>query len=422
MLPEESKEYGKSWIPLTAGCVGIFLSHIITTEMTAFFVIITAIILWKKTFRKTTLLILGKAAVATALLTCWFTVPFLDYMANETFAVNSSGGYDAYLIDDRSVFLAQLFIIDYSVKGGSTDFLEGIRNEMPLTVGLSALSALGIWFYLCAGHKERDKSERKTEYLAVFLCLLSLGLTTWFFPYTWLVARFPFMAKIVTSIQYPWRFFSIAGIMLAYLVCLILQKAWIDVNKKKLFTGLLFALSLSQGFLYMSKCLSEYSPYHVYQAGNLSTFDVVGGEYFPENSEVFGNEAGCVNELTYNSDALTIHDWHRDGGAIEVSLTNRTDSAQQMEVPLLLYKGYHAITDNGEELAISPGEWYRLSVSVPADFNGTVRTEFREPWYWRISEFISLTALICLLLYLFLRRQMKKTVLSSPHENLVVDS
>lgn len=409
-LPEESKEHEKSWIPLTIGCVGIFLCHIITTEMTAIFVIITAVILWKKTFRKKTFLILCKTVVVTVLLTCWFSVPFLDYMVNETFAVNRPGSYDAYSIEDNSVFLAQLFIIDYSVKGGSTNFLEGIRNEMPLTVGLSALSAIVIWFYLCAGHKERDNSERRNEYFAVFLCLFSLGLTTWLFPYTWLVARFPVLAKIVTSIQYPWRFFSIAGIMLAYLVCLILQKEWIGINKKKLFTGLLFALSFSQGLLYMSNCLSEYSPYHVYQSGNLSTYDVIGGEYFPENSEVSGNKEGCVNELTFNSDALTVHDWHRDGGAVEVSLTNHSDSTQQMEVPLLLYKGYRAMTDSGEELAISPGEWYRLSVSVPANFSGTVRTEFREPWYWRISELISLVVSAGLILYLFLRRRMKKTV------------
>lgn len=422
MLPEGSKMHEKSWITITVGCVGIFFSHIITTEMIAFFVIIAAVIMWRKTFRKKTLLVLCKAAAATVLLTCWFLGPLLDYMINETFAVNSPNSFEAYLMENRSVYLAQLFIIEYNVKGGSTNFLEGIRNEMPLTVGLSALSALALWFYLCAGKKERDKSERKTEYLAVFLCLLSLMLATWLFPYTWLVARFQVLADIVSSIQYPWRFFSIAGIMLAYLVCLILQKDWIDINKKKLFAGLLFALSFSQGLLYMSKCLSEYSPYHVYQSGNLSTYDVIGGEYFPENSEVSGNEAGCVNELTFNPDVLNVRNWHRDGGAVEVSLTNHSDSTQQMEAPLLLYKGYHAITDSGDELVISPGESYRISVAIPANFDGTIRVEFREPWYWRICELISLIALIWLVLHPFMRKYIKKTVYDGACENLMVDS
>ena len=403
-LPEEAKEHERSWITITVGCVGIFLSHIITTEMTACFIIIAAVILWRKTFRKKTFLVLCRAAAVTILLTCWFLGPFLDYMLNETFMVNRPGNYEAYMMENRSVYLAQLFITEYSVKGGSTSFLEGIRNEMPLTVGLAALSALAIWFYLCAGHKERGKSERKTEYFAVFLCLLSLGLTTWLFPYTWLVARFPVLARIVTSIQYPWRFFSIAGIMLAYLVCLILKKEWIGPDKKKLLIGLLFALSFSQGFLYMSKCLSEYSSYHVYQSGNLSTYDVIGGEYFPENSEVSGSKEGCYNDLTLNADTITIEDWHRDNGAVKVSLVNHADNIQQIEVPLLLYKGYHAITDRGEELAISPGESYRISVSVPAGFSGTIRVGFCEPWYWRVCELISLCSLIGMFLYSVIKK------------------
>lgn len=421
-LPEESKKHERSWITVAVGCIGIFLSHIITTEMTAFFVMITAIVMWKKTFRKRTFLVLCKAVAVTILLTCWFFVPFLDYMTNESFAVNRPNGYNAYSMENNGVLLAQLFITEYSVKGGSQNFLEGIRNEMPLTVGLSALSALVVWFYLCAGQKGRDKSERKTEFFAVFLCLLSLALTTWLFPYTWLVARFQVLANIVSSIQYPWRFFSVAGIVLTYLVCLILQKEWIGSNKKKLFTGLLFALSLSQGLLYMSKCMSEYSSYHVYESGNLSTYDVIGGEYFPENSEVFGSKGGCINELTWDSDTVTIDDWHRDSGAVEVTLINHADSIQQLEVPLLLYKGYHAITDSGEELEISPGTSYRISVSVPADFSGTIRVGFREPWYWRICELISFIALLCLILYPFIRRNIRKTQQNSVYANLVVDS
>lgn len=405
VLPEGSKEHEKSWITITAGCVGIFLSHIITTEITAFFVIITAVVMWRKTFRKKTFLVLCKAAAVTALLTCWFLGPFLDYMVNETFIINRPHSYEAYLMENRSVYLAQLFITEYSVKGGAKNFLEGIRNEMPLTVGLSALSAIAVWFYLCAGQKERDKSERKTEYFAVFLCLLSLALATWLFPYTWLVARFQVLGNIVSSIQFPWRFFSIAGIMLAYLVCLILKKEWIGSSKKKLFIGLLFALSLSQGFLYMSKCLNEYGLFHVYQSGNLSTYDVIGQEYFPVNSEVSGSKEGCTNELTWNSDTVTVEDWHRDSGEVEVTLNNHAGSTQQVEVPLLLYKGYHALTDSGEELEISPGSSYRISVSVPAGFAGSFKVGFKEPWHWRMSELISLITLLCLLLCPYVKKQ-----------------
>lgn len=404
MLPEDSKEHKNSWITICAGCCGVFFSHMISTEMTAFFAALTVIILWRKTFRKKTFIVLCKSAAATVLLACWFLIPFMDYMLKESFVINSPSIYHPYIMEDRSAFLTQFFMIDFSILEGAHTFMDGAAGEMPLTVGLSALSALVFWVFLCVGRKEREKAERKTEYLAVFLCLLSLIMTTWLFPYTWLASRIPMLGRIISSIQYPWRFFSAAGIVLSYLVCVILRKEWIEANKKKLFMILLLVLSFGQGLLYMSRCLNEYPPYRVYQTGNLSTFDVAGAEYFP----IGALREDCINELTFYSDAVMISDWHRDKGAVVVSLTNNGTETAQVEVPLLLHKGYHAITDIGEELAISPGASYRISVSVPAGYSGLFRVSFREPWYWRLGEAISLFTLMCIVFYPYLRKYRQK--------------
>lgn len=403
MLPEESKEHKNSWITFSAGCCGIFLSHILSTEMTALFVILTFIVLWRKTFRKRTLVVLLKSGAATVLLTCWFLIPFMDYMLTQSFSINSPVSYQPYMLEDRSVFISQFFMIDFSILAGSHSFLDG-AGEMPFTVGLAALSALAFWVFLCVGKKEREKAERKTEYFAVFLCLLSLAMTTWLFPYTWLISKIPVLSRSISSIQYPWRFFTAAGILLVYLVCIILKKEWIEANKKKLFIVLLLGLSFGQSLSYMSKCLNEYSPYRVYQAGNLSTYDVAGAEYFPENS----SRDGCVDELTLYSDAIAVADWHRDNGAVVVSLTNNGVEPAQVEVPLLLHKGYHAISGSGEELAISQGASGRISVSVPTGFTGNFKVEFKEPWYWRVSELISVITLLCLLLYPCIRNHVRK--------------
>ena len=404
MLPEESKEHERSWLTLSAGCCGIFFSHMITTEMTTFFIGISAVVLWKKTFRKKTLFVLGKSAVTTVLLSGWFLVPFLDYMLNETFAINSPGGYGIYTMEDRSVFPAQFFMIDYSAIAVSRSFLNGTMNEKPYTIGIAALSALAVWFYLCLGRKETEKSEKKTAYFAVFLCLLSLMMTTWLFPYTWVVAKIPILEGSIKSIQYPWRFLTISGVVFVYLLCLILKKKWTSENKKNVYMMLLVGLSVFQGLSYMSKCLDEYSPYRVYQSGNLSTYDVGGGEYFPTNS----SKEGCVNELTLYSDAVTVADWYRDHGAVVALLTNNGINSAQVEVPLLLHKGYHAISGSGEELAISQGASGRISVSVPAGFAGSFKVEFKEPWYWRMSELISLVTLLCLVLYPRIKNHVRK--------------
>ncbi len=389
-LPEESKEHGRSWITLAAGCCGIFLSHIITTEMTAFFVLLTCAVLWKKTLRKKTFLTLIRAAAATLCLSLWFFVPLLDYMISGGFF--SSGDFVYYRMEDRSAFLAQFFMMDYAIAEGSHNATLGAAGEMPLTLGYASLLVLAYWFVSCAGQK-REPGERKEEYLIVFLTLLSLIMTTTLFPYAWTARNLPFLKSVIGTIQYPWRFLTIAGILCAYLLCMILRKIWIDHHAKKILSGLLIGISLFQALSYMSKCLNGFDVYNVYQSGNISGYDVLNGEYLPAGVNRDTIRETLTDRLTYDADSIQVDEWHRENHTVVATLTNNTAEVKQVEVPLLLYKGYHAVTDSGKQLAISPGESFRISVAVPANFTGSIRVAFREPWYWRASELVSLLSL-----------------------------
>ena len=71
-LPEDTEEYKNSWFTIAAGCTGIFLSHMITTEITALFVIISAVIMWRKLFRKKAIMTILKSITAVVLLNLWF--------------------------------------------------------------------------------------------------------------------------------------------------------------------------------------------------------------------------------------------------------------------------------------------------------------------------------------------------------------
>lgn len=408
-LPEDSEEHGRSWIPLAIGCVGIFLSHILSTEMTALFIILPVVILRKKTFRKKNFLVLLKAAAATVLLSLWFLIPFLDYMANGTYVINDPYGYTPYNLESRGVFPAQLFMNVYSVTHGSTAIASGTVSDMPLTVGLASMLVLAGWFVFCFG-KKRDDTEKKEEYLAVSLSVLSLAMTMYFFPYTWLADKIPVLKMAVRSIQYPWRFFAIAEIFLMWLLCIILQKDWIDRKRKQIFACTLVMTAFWQGITYMSGVLNEAEAMYSYQ--EVSTMGVEGGEYLPDNwqdgyriSDLTDNYA---NRLIYDEDSVSVSDWYRDRGAVVMSLTNNTQQTQQVEVPLLNYKGYHAIGDNGGELQILPEALPCISVSVPSDYSGTIRVEFREPWYWRLCELISLGALLCMIFFPFVRKRIQE--------------
>ncbi|MCM1173530.1 MAG: hypothetical protein NC341_00615 [Blautia sp.] len=395
-LPEASKEHAKSWPTLALGCSGVFLSHMITTEMTAFFILLTCIVLWKKTLRKNVFLTLVKAAAATAALSLWFLVPFLDYMFSGLYFADDS--IVAYRLEERASFPAQLFMTEYDVTGSSTRALSGAAAEMPLTLGWASILVVIGWFCFCVG-KNRNKSEKKTEHFVVFCILLSALMTTVLFPYSWITAKFPFLNQPISVVQYPWRFLTMAGAFCTLLLCLILRQDNISANARKIFTGLIVCTACIQSLSYMSRCLNESEIYTAYQSGNLSANDVMNGEYLPGDAEHQANPDDCIELLTYDSNSIRVDEWHRENYAVNVSAVNMADEPGQMEVPLLFAKGYRAVTDSGEQLAIAPGGTFRVSVSVPSGFTGSFQVKFQEPWYWRVCEFLSLLAFAGLIVY-----------------------
>lgn len=412
-LPEDSEEYKNSWLTLTFGCTGVFLSHMITTEITALFVLLTALILWKRTFRKKTLVVILKTVTATVFLNLWFLFPFLDYMANGTYVINGNSSYSPYRIEETGAMVSQLLLGGYTVFGHSRDVAEGGGNEMPLTAGIALMAVLAGWILFCAGKEGREKEERKTDWLAVFLCALSLFMATCLFPYSALADWVPLCRFPIVSIQFSWRFLSAATLFLVWLFCLILKKNWIPENSRRVFAGLLAVLSLYQGAVYMGDCLKDADPYRVYQAGNMSTMEacsdseekqesIMAGEYLPiDRNQEFDLPVyveAYVDALSFDESGVNVESWTRDRAAVQATLQNKSKNVQQVEVPLLFYKGYQAVTDSGEKLEIRPGTSYRISVSIPAGFSGRIRVAFKEPGCWRTCEAVSLLTLVVLVL------------------------
>ena len=281
---------------------------------------------------------------------------------------------------------------------------------MTLTVGVASMLVLAGWFVFCCG-KERDRGEKKEEYLAVLLSVLCLGMTLYFFPYTLIADKFPIMVMTVNSLQFSWRLYAVAGVLLAWLLCIILRKEWLAKKKKQVFAGVLVLIAFWQGLSYMSDVLNEASSCRIFQNGGLSTMDIVFGEYliidWGEDFEIADYTSHYEDQLTYEEDAVSVSDWHRDDGKVFVSLVNHSDQIQQVEVPLINYKGNHALTDTGDELQITSGIANRISVLIPEGYNGTIQVGFSEPWYWRLCELISLAVLFCLIIYPVIKKNAK---------------
>ena len=393
-LPEESREHKKSWITIAFGFTGLVMTHMITCEFVALFTVLICIILWKRTFQKRTFFTLAKAAIALALLNLWFLVPFLDYMQNGTYLLNDPNAYAAFRIDERAAFPAQIFMNTYDVLGGSVKHSMGISGEMPMTPGAALLLVLAAWFFLYVGEKSGDKSEKRKEWLCVFLSLLSLLLTTYLVPFAELVDLIPLLQLPARSIQFSWRFLSMAAIFLTWLACLLFARKDGNERKRRLLKIGICGIACWQALTLMSAVLRDSGVMTVYQMGNLTTREVGGGEYLPPEYDV----ADYVDNLTYDPEKIIVTEWNREEKRIRVEVTNPTTETQQVEVPYVYYKGYEAVDENGNSLPILTGASGRISVSVPAGYTGSFSVQFREPWYWRGCEVVSLLMLLAILM------------------------
>lgn len=392
---EQEEKGDRSWLIIALGCAGVAICHMISCLTVACFVVLACIVLWKKTFRKNVFVSLLKAAGALVLLTLWFFVPMLDYMRSGVYGINSQESYLPYALEDGAAFAAQLFMGTYQAAGTSFPYERGIAGEMPMTPGIASLLALCLFilFYLKRGVREEKRECVKEGFLCAAFCLLGLFLSTGLVPYTELAGKIELLQLPERAIQYPWRFLSPTGVFLAWLVCILLQKNLGTRGRKELAAAGLLCVAVFQAGFYLSDFLSESGALRVYEEENMSSFEVSNKEYLPVGAEI----EHFTEELAYDPDSIQVHAWERDKAAIEVELQNITEEEGKILVPFLYYKGYRAVGSDGTEMEVSQGEDGKVEVKVPGEYEGGITVQFREPWYWRVCEALSLVCLAALL-------------------------
>lgn len=90
---------------------------------------------------------------------------------------------------------------------------------------------------------------------------------------------------------------------------------------------------------------------------------------------------------------LAVQEYVRKEGVVDLTCENTGDEETYVDVPILYYKGYTAReTGTGERLMVLPADNKRVRVIIPAGYQGSFEVRFESPWYWRVSELISIVA------------------------------
>jgi len=406
--------YQKNWIVLTLGLTGVIQSHVLTCEMLAFCVLLLCVILIKKVFLKETFLVLAKTVIVTLLLNLWYLVPFVDYLMHGKFNVGHLETMKIKTTQEWGIYPTHALFLFYGggTRGGITSV--GMNWTGAFSVGVALIFVVFVWGYLeFTGRMKKSTFGGKRLGRLMFGYSLLLGvLTSCYFPWDALQNSGAVAETLITSLQFPYRFLSVAGLTTAVLA----GELMLYVKEKEepfYFNGLvalLLGIVLVFGSYQMNSQLVTRGFARVYNKQSMGTIYVSNGEYLPYQSEIDLmqpdrlNIGGSVNINAYEKGQYTLQ--------TDIEVTGGENEGW-VELPLLYYQGYDAVDKNtGEHLRVCAGTNGVVRVLIPAHYSGEIHVWFHEPLLWRVAEIVSVGTLLGLLVIFWIGK--KKTEV--PHE------
>lgn len=384
----------KNIVIMVVGYSGLVLSHVLSLEFACLFTAIICIVLWKRTFRKETFMALASAAGITILLSLWFLVPFLDYSIHLKMRV-------FHLINNiqhKGLYVAQLLSL-FQWAGVHTDMIgSGMQGLRPFGMGMAfvlCMVAFGYMWILCQ-NKYRESSYWSLGKLAVCLGMLASLFCLYIFPWNNISSSTVILEKVVSSVQFPYRFLVIVSISFTVVGCVILQLFLEEGNRKMAvaWSGTILALTFFTAIFFMDDNLL-YKPWSGLRNSEAMGSEMVSGmEYLLLDTDI-----EKIKELPYNTllcgENVSFDTYDKKYSHLEIVCENTGDQESYIEANLLYYIGYHALDqETGERLPIEIGKDGILRVILPAHYQGTVVIDFDGQWYWKIADWISVISAV----------------------------
>lgn len=389
----DSEGFRKNWIIPVIGFSGIINSHILTCEMTGLFTVLLCIVLFRKTFKKNRFILLVKIVVYTLIINLGFIVPFMQYFLKGGIVATDVDHF-ANGIQQNGAYIAQIFELVTTYSGLSPNMDAAISDAMPVNAGMGlGLSAVVLLYVLIMGYMNK-KEDRLTSWITLLFAALSVWMSTCNFPWNQIKKAGGIISSLVSNIQYPWRFLSIATIM--FVICLIMALKNVE-DRRRLYicaAGVVLSLNILQGAVLMSNVVNNAEPYRVYQDNDIDTMDaVIGAEYLPANTLLQVYSA----QYAIPDDGISYVENFRENNYVECHIGNNGNNDGRLLFSMVYYDGYTAVdTVTGEKLPVYMDEG-RVAVKVRAGYEGNVVVSFTGFASWKAAGVISLVGFIMLI-------------------------
>lgn len=383
---------------------GMLQSHMLTAEIACMVLLLLVIVYCRRIFHKEVMLA-GCGAVAAALgLSAWFLIPFLDYMLFGRFNINSIRNNDI-MIQRQGAFLSQVFAIYDNAVGQSLDAGAGTAGDFTQGAGLSLMLSVIILMLLCIrGYlKQEERRNRQITITAAGLGALMVVMSTLYFPWNRLCRISRIFRYIIVKIQFPWRFTGVAVGLLVVVWCAVLNYIEREYDRRKKVITICLAvgiLLLSVGH-FVIDLNQRAERIQVRSVEKMDTFVASGEEYLPVDTVL---DKLKTREL-YKDDSVEISDVVYRGTSITMHVKNTSAQQAGLELPRLYYAGYQAleVTDEGQHfpIEVTDGTNHVIKLMIPEETEGNITLSFREPWYWRLAEIITLLSAGIVILYTY---------------------
>lgn len=389
---KDEKENG--WIILTLGMSGIIQTHVLSCVMMVFFMLLVCIVSIKSVLQKNTLMQFLKSVCATICLNAWFLIPFLDYSREE---LDVFQNVDFYGIQELGLTVYDLFA--WTTKGAGR-VREAYCDRIPVTMGGASILIIILGIIVLARNTEWEEKEKVNIIGSLLLVVLSAIMTLTIFPWNKL-EKISLLHRLVGTLQFPFRFMAVCMVFVSLLACLLLVVCERKVDNRKHFMILLFVfcfLSAWQSMEFTDRILINSTEYPMeYPYTDIT--NILAGTYNDLYYYVGTNYNDIYSHDDIEGDVL-VENQERNGNEFNNAFTIKckTRNEASMMLPLAYYPDYQCEdVETGNVYKTFRGTDNRLCTVLPENYEGTLRIGFKEPWFWRFSELISLFSSIALL-------------------------
>lgn len=256
VLQEEadSGEYKNLWMVLAFGYTALLQSYLLSFLTAAGFTLLLCIVMWRRTFRKQTLLALLKTVLAFAVCNLWLAALVLLRIRSGAF---SMAAFQGELIQGGGVY-PSVFLQLYFINGSSwrTDG-TGTEQLQPMGVGFAVTLCVLVYLWLLFVGRYRDKKDEGGicsfgRGMAVTGAIIAAMSMNWF-PWDYLQKRNGLFFRLVASLQSPARLMPIVLLCLTFVSCVAVWQVrrWEEAS-----VGKVFAIAVTVAALMVTQYLT----------------------------------------------------------------------------------------------------------------------------------------------------------------------